>query len=197
MRYSTSKGSRVSKARTHVSSQRARSSTCTTRDQPSPSACSALNPVNSSHAELAYSQDRAGRARHTITGRSVSGLTSERAAGAMPGTPCSKSATWAHGAHALITSGAQRLQAHPAVRSDRARFVGTRFARSSTPSPTHYSQEFVMLSWALAFFIIAIIAAVFGFTGIAAGAAEIAKILFVVFVVLFLVSLVAGLLRRP
>jgi uncharacterized membrane protein YtjA (UPF0391 family) len=54
-----------------------------------------------------------------------------------------------------------------------------------------------MLSWALAFFIIAIIAAVFGFTGIAAGAAEIAKILFVVFVVLFLVSLVAGLLRRP
>jgi uncharacterized membrane protein YtjA (UPF0391 family) len=59
------------------------------------------------------------------------------------------------------------------------------------------SKESVMLSWALAFFIIAIIAAVFGFTGIAAGAAEIAKILFVVFVVLFLVSLVAGLLRRP
>jgi uncharacterized membrane protein YtjA (UPF0391 family) len=54
-----------------------------------------------------------------------------------------------------------------------------------------------MLSWALAFFIIAIIAAVFCFTGIASGAAEIAKILFVVFVVLFLVSLVAGLLRRP
>src|SRR5687767_2364220 len=61
----------------------------------------------------------------------------------------------------------------------------------------HFLKEFVMLSWALAFFIIAIIAAVFGFTGIAAGAAEIAKILFVVFVVLFLVSLVAGLLRRP
>ena len=59
------------------------------------------------------------------------------------------------------------------------------------------SKEFVMLSWALAFFIVAIIAAVFGFTGIAAGAAEIAKILFVVFVVLFLVSLVAGLMRRP
>jgi uncharacterized membrane protein YtjA (UPF0391 family) len=60
-----------------------------------------------------------------------------------------------------------------------------------------FFEESVMLSWALAFFIIAIIAAVFGFTGIAAGAAEIAKILFVVFVVLFLVSLVAGLLRRP
>jgi uncharacterized membrane protein YtjA (UPF0391 family) len=62
---------------------------------------------------------------------------------------------------------------------------------------TYNFEESVMLSWALAFFIIAIIAAVFGFTGIAAGAAEIAKILFVVFVVLFLVSLVAGLLRRP
>jgi uncharacterized membrane protein YtjA (UPF0391 family) len=63
--------------------------------------------------------------------------------------------------------------------------------------PFIHSKEYVMLSWALAFFIIAIIAAVFGFTGIAAGAAEIAKILFVVFVVLFLVSLVAGMLRRP
>jgi uncharacterized membrane protein YtjA (UPF0391 family) len=68
---------------------------------------------------------------------------------------------------------------------------------SVAPSFTHIAKESVMLSWALAFFIIAIIAAVFGFTGIAAGAAEIAKILFVVFVVLFLVSLVAGLLRRP
>lgn len=54
-----------------------------------------------------------------------------------------------------------------------------------------------MLSWALAFFITSLIAAVYGFTGIAAGAAEFAKILFVVFVVLFLVSLVAGLTRRP
>jgi uncharacterized membrane protein YtjA (UPF0391 family) len=74
--------------------------------------------------------------------------------------------------------------------------MGTRFARSSGALQL-FEESFVMLSWALAFFIIAIIAAVFGFTGIAAGAAEIAKILFVVFVVLFLVSLVAGLLRRP
>jgi uncharacterized membrane protein YtjA (UPF0391 family) len=72
--------------------------------------------------------------------------------------------------------------------------LGMDFAGSACCN--HY-QGAVMLSWALAFFIIAIIAAVFGFTGIAAGAAEIAKILFVVFVVLFLVSLVAGLLRRP
>jgi uncharacterized membrane protein YtjA (UPF0391 family) len=53
-----------------------------------------------------------------------------------------------------------------------------------------------MLRYAVIFFIIAIIAAVFGFGGIAAGATEIAKILFFVFVVLFVISLVAGLIRR-
>jgi uncharacterized membrane protein YtjA (UPF0391 family) len=53
-----------------------------------------------------------------------------------------------------------------------------------------------MLRYALIFFIVAIIAALFGFGGIAAGATEIAKILFFVFVVLFVVSLVAGLVRR-
>jgi uncharacterized membrane protein YtjA (UPF0391 family) len=53
-----------------------------------------------------------------------------------------------------------------------------------------------MLHYALVFFVVAIIAALFGFGGIAAGATEIAKILFFVFVVLFVVSLVAGLLRR-
>ena len=53
-----------------------------------------------------------------------------------------------------------------------------------------------MLRYAVIFFIVAIIAALFGFGGIAAGATEIAKILFFVFVVLFVVSLVAGLLRR-
>lgn len=55
-----------------------------------------------------------------------------------------------------------------------------------------------MLGWAIAFFIIAIIAAVFGFGGIASGAASIAQILFFIFLVLFLVSLVVGLVRgRP
>jgi uncharacterized membrane protein YtjA (UPF0391 family) len=52
--------------------------------------------------------------------------------------------------------------------------------------------EFAMLSWAIAFFIIAIVAAVFGFGGIAAGAADIAKILFFLFLIAFLVSLVVG-----
>lgn len=54
-----------------------------------------------------------------------------------------------------------------------------------------------MLGWALVFFIIAIIAAIFGFGNIAAGASNIAIILFWIFVVLFLVSLVTGLVRRP
>ena len=53
-----------------------------------------------------------------------------------------------------------------------------------------------MLHYALIFFVVAIVAALFGFGGIAAGATEIAKILFFVFLVLFVISLVAGLLRR-
>ena len=53
-----------------------------------------------------------------------------------------------------------------------------------------------MLRWALGFFIIAIIAAIFGFGGIALAAAGIAKILFFIFLVLFLVALLSGLMRR-
>ena len=53
-----------------------------------------------------------------------------------------------------------------------------------------------MLYYALVFFIIAIVAALFGFGGIAAGAVEIAKVLFFIFLVLFVISLVVGLLRR-
>ena len=56
-------------------------------------------------------------------------------------------------------------------------------------------KDIVMLGWALTFFIIAILAAIFGFGGIAAGAATIAKVLFFVFIVLFLLSLIAGLVR--
>jgi uncharacterized membrane protein YtjA (UPF0391 family) len=57
-------------------------------------------------------------------------------------------------------------------------------------------QEAVMLRWALIFFIVALVAAVFGFSGVALAAAGIAKILFYIFLVLFLVSLVSHLLRR-
>ena len=58
--------------------------------------------------------------------------------------------------------------------------------------------EVHMLSWALTFFVVAIIAAVLGFTSIAGAAAGIAKILFFIFLVLSLVALVGGALRgRP
>ncbi|NLO79173.1 MAG: DUF1328 domain-containing protein [Xanthomonadaceae bacterium] len=53
-----------------------------------------------------------------------------------------------------------------------------------------------MLGWALTFFIIALIAAVFGFGGIASAAAGIAKVLFFIFVVLFAIALIGGLLGR-
>lgn len=53
-----------------------------------------------------------------------------------------------------------------------------------------------MLYYALAFFVIALIAAVFGFGGIAAGAVEIGKILFFVFLVVAAVAFVAGMLRK-
>jgi uncharacterized membrane protein YtjA (UPF0391 family) len=52
-----------------------------------------------------------------------------------------------------------------------------------------------MLYWALIFFLIAVVAAVFGFGGIAAGAATIAQVLFFLFVVLFVVALISGLAR--
>jgi len=58
------------------------------------------------------------------------------------------------------------------------------------------TEGFPMLRWALAFFVIAIIAAVFGFGAIAVAAAGIAKILFFIFLVLFLVALLGGLVRR-
>ena len=53
-----------------------------------------------------------------------------------------------------------------------------------------------MLHYAVVFFIIALIAAVFGFGGIAAGAVGIAKVLFFVFLILAAVSFIANAARR-
>lgn len=53
-----------------------------------------------------------------------------------------------------------------------------------------------MLRWAIAFLILALIAAVFGFGGVAVAAAGIAKIIFYLFVLLLIISLVGHLLRR-
>lgn len=51
-----------------------------------------------------------------------------------------------------------------------------------------------MLRWAIIFFIISIIAAIFGFGGIATAAAGIAKLLFYLFLAIAVVMLVAALL---
>jgi uncharacterized membrane protein YtjA (UPF0391 family) len=53
-----------------------------------------------------------------------------------------------------------------------------------------------MLYYALIFFLVAIVAAVFGFGTIAGASIEIARILFFLFLVIFLVTLVLGVARR-
>jgi uncharacterized membrane protein YtjA (UPF0391 family) len=50
-----------------------------------------------------------------------------------------------------------------------------------------------MLYWALVFFVVSIVSALFGFGGIADASAGIAQILFYVFLVFFVVTLIAGL----
>jgi uncharacterized membrane protein YtjA (UPF0391 family) len=54
-----------------------------------------------------------------------------------------------------------------------------------------------MLSWAVTFLVIALIAAALGFGGLAGTAAGFAKILFFVFLVMFVVSLIMGRTRTP
>lgn len=53
-----------------------------------------------------------------------------------------------------------------------------------------------MLSWAVTFLVIALIAALLGFGGIAGLSIELAKIVFFVAIVLFAISAIAGLMRR-
>ncbi len=53
-----------------------------------------------------------------------------------------------------------------------------------------------MLHYAVVFFVIALIAALFGFGGIAAGAVGIGKILFFVFVTMAVVTFIVSLIRR-
>ncbi|PZP35797.1 MAG: DUF1328 domain-containing protein [Roseateles depolymerans] len=53
-----------------------------------------------------------------------------------------------------------------------------------------------MLRYAVIFFVIALVAAVFGFGGIAASAAGIAQLLFYGFLLLAVIGLVVGLVRK-
>jgi uncharacterized membrane protein YtjA (UPF0391 family) len=59
-------------------------------------------------------------------------------------------------------------------------------------------EDIAMLGWALAFLVLALIAAYMGFYGLAGMAAVIAKLLLVVFLILLVVSAFSGALRgRP
>jgi uncharacterized membrane protein YtjA (UPF0391 family) len=53
-----------------------------------------------------------------------------------------------------------------------------------------------MLHYALVFFVIAIIAAIFGFGGVAVASAGIAKLLFFLFIIAFVISLIMHVGRR-
>ncbi|MCY1395906.1 hypothetical protein D9M68_477860 [compost metagenome] len=80
------------------------------------------------------------------------------------------------------------------LRHDALRRAGRQDAAvpSAAALKTPKQKEKSMLSWALTFLVIAIVAAVLGFGGIAGTAAGIAKILFVIFLVLFVVSFIIG-----
>ncbi len=52
-----------------------------------------------------------------------------------------------------------------------------------------------MMSWAVTFLVVALVAALFGFGGIAGTAMEAAKLVFFVAIVLFAISAVVGLMR--
>ena len=65
-----------------------------------------------------------------------------------------------------------------------------------TTGGTWLAPQRVMLRAAIAFFVIALIAALFGYGGIADGAADIGKLLFVGFLVIAVLALVVGLIRR-
>lgn len=54
-----------------------------------------------------------------------------------------------------------------------------------------------MLRWALTFFVLALVAALFGFGGIATAAAGVAKLLFFVFLAIFVISLIVHGVRKP
>jgi uncharacterized membrane protein YtjA (UPF0391 family) len=81
------------------------------------------------------------------------------------------------------------LAAASAVEARRAASLVCRATRGS-------GKEVPVLNWAITFFIIAIVAALFGFSGISGGVADLAQMLFVLFLVLFAISLLVGLRKH-
>ena len=76
--------------------------------------------------------------------------------------------------------------------------MGTRALIDTFCDESFVTGNDVMLGWALAFLILALIAGYMGFFGLAGAAATIAKLLLVVFVILLIVSAFSGALRgRP
>lgn len=67
------------------------------------------------------------------------------------------------------------------------------------PTPHIFMRkEYIMLSWAITFLVIALIAGALGFGGIAGASAGMAQILFFIFIVLFVVAMIARAVRgRP
>jgi uncharacterized membrane protein YtjA (UPF0391 family) len=82
----------------------------------------------------------------------------------------------------------------PRIADLRDPWFGIRLAYALQPSKCK-TRGANMFSWAIAFFVIALVAAIFGFGGLAASAAGIAQIIFIVALIMAIVSLIAG--RRP
>lgn len=76
---------------------------------------------------------------------------------------------------------------------DSARFVQGR--RHGSDPVTTEGDDKVMLSGAIAYLVLALIAAVFRFDGLSAGAASIARVFLLIFMAFFVVVLIVG--RRP
>lgn len=136
--------------------------------------------INAMRTHRTCAQDHVG---HVLTARAAFA------------TVCEKSGTRA-------AAGARQVIVNPLNINANSRHTrcGTAPALIETPAASGFtnstSWESSMLHYAVVFFVIALIAAVFGFGGIAAGAAEIAKILFFIFIIIAAVTFVMSLLRK-
>jgi uncharacterized membrane protein YtjA (UPF0391 family) len=74
--------------------------------------------------------------------------------------------------------------------------LASRRVAAAIGSQATTSEIAIVLHYAVIFFVIALIAAVFGFGGIASSAVGIAQVLFLIFLVLAFVSFLVGLTRR-